>query len=78
MSFMIKVRLSRGGKKNQPFYRIVAIESTRKRGGRALDNLGYWNPISKDFSLNQSKLKNWTEKGAQLSKSLQKLITENS
>ena len=54
---MIKIRLARGGVKKKPFYRIVAIEESRKRGGKPLDVIGYWNPQKSDLKINKDKLK---------------------
>ena len=53
---MIKIRLSRGGAKNNPSYRIIAIEEGRKREGRPLDILGYWYPKKDDFKIDKKKL----------------------
>lgn len=71
---MIKIRLARGGKKNQPFYRIVAIEKSRKRGGAPLEILGTYDPSKKKLELKKDKLKAWTEKGAQLSDAVRELL----
>lgn len=71
---MIKIRLSRGGSKNKPFYRIVAIEESRKRGGKPLDIIGYWNPQKNDFKINKDKLKAWIEKGAKQTTAVDKLL----
>ena len=71
---MIRIRLARGGTKNKPFYRIVAIEKSRKRGGKALDILGYWDPIKDVKKIDKKKLKEWLSKGAKISKAVDKLI----
>lgn len=71
---MIKIRLSRGGAKNNPFYRIVAIEKSRKRSGKPLEVLGYWYPVKNDLEIDKTKLKKWVEKGAQINDSVKKLI----
>ena len=71
---MIKIRLARGGVKNSPFYRVVAIESTRKRGGKPLDILGFWNPVKDETEINKDKLKEWVAKGAQISPAVSKLL----
>ena len=49
---MIRIRLNRKGVKNKPFYRIVAIDSKKKRGGKALAILGYWNPKKNEIKIN--------------------------
>lgn len=71
---MVKIRLSRQGKKNKPFYRIVAIDEQKKRSGEALEIIGYWNPVTSDFKIDKNKLKIWVEKGAQITPAVKKLI----
>lgn len=71
---MIKIRLSRGGAKNAPFYRIVAIEERRKREGKPLDILGYWHPAKDDKKIDKEKIKQWVGKGAQITDAVKKLI----
>lgn len=71
---MVKIRLTRRGKKNAPFYRIVAIDSRKKRSGRELELLGWWDPHSKKVNLDTKKFKAWIEKGAQISAGVRKLI----
>jgi hypothetical protein len=41
----MKIRLTRMGSKKKPFYRMVAVNSETRRDGRALDFLGYYNPM---------------------------------
>ena len=60
---MIKVRLDRGGKKHDPKYRIVAIEKTRKRSGKALDVIGHWDPKNEVLKLNKELLEKWVKNG---------------
>ena len=74
---MIKIRLARGGVKKKPFYRIVAIEESRKRGGKPLDVIGYWNPQKSDLKINKDKLKVWIEKGAKKTTAVDNLLTKN-
>ena len=45
----VAIRLARIGKKKAPFYRIVAIDSRRKRDGGSLENLGTFNPLTCEF-----------------------------
>lgn len=71
---MVKIRLSRQGKKNDPFYRIVAIESQNKREGRHLAVLGYWHPRNKTKEIKANEIKKWQEKGAIVSEAVKKLI----
>lgn len=75
---MVKIRLSLAGKKQQRTYRIVAIESTKKRDGKNLEVLGFYNPQTKPASLKvkQQRLDWWLEHGAQLSPSVRKILKE--
>ena len=43
---MIKLRLKKYGRKGQPCYRIVAMDSRKKRDGRAIEELGFYNPMT--------------------------------
>ena len=66
----VRIRLSRGGAKKRPFYRIIIADSRRSRDGKFIDQIGIYNPmLSKDSServkLNAEKAKEWIAKGAQ-------------
>ena len=63
----MKLRLTRMGCKKRPFYRIVAMNSETRRDGRALDFLGYYNPMEEPsvVKVDPEKAKAWMEKGAQ-------------
>ena len=71
---MVRIRLARGGRKKSPFYRIVAIDQRRKIKGKSLDVLGFWNPVKDEMEIDQKKLKEWLEKGAQISDGVRKLL----
>jgi small subunit ribosomal protein S16 len=71
---MIKIRLSREGKRNKPFYRIIAIEDSKKRGGKSVEILGFWNPIKKELNVNKPKIEEWVKKGALLNQSVKRLL----
>ena len=66
----IKIRLSRGGRKNLPFYSIVATNSTSPRDSKFLEKLGTFNPLLKGDSatrvvLNKERVEYWLSVGAQ-------------
>ena len=66
----VRIRLSRGGAKKRPFYRIIVADSRRSRDGRFIDQLGTYNPmLAKDnperVKLDADKAKDWIAKGAQ-------------
>jgi len=71
---MVKIRLARHGKRNDPFYRIVAIESQNKRGGPSLEILGHWHPRTNEKEVNKKAIAEWIKKGAQVSPAVSKLI----
>ncbi len=66
----ISLRLSRGGAKKRPYYRIVAADSRRSRDGRYLEQLGTYNPLlAKDdparVKLDEDRVRYWLGVGAQ-------------
>jgi len=73
---MLTVRLSRFGKKDQPFYRIVVTEKRSKRDGYYVDEIGYYNPLpdSPQIKIDEKKLEKWKNKGAQVSDGMRKLL----
>lgn len=71
---MVSIRLSRYGHKNDPFYRVVAVDSQKKQGGMVLEILGTWNPKKSEVKVDSKKLKTWTDKGAQVSLAVKKLF----
>lgn len=64
---MLKIRLSRTGRKNQPSYRVVVAEARSKRDGKMVDNLGYYNPLTEpaDVVIDKKKFQKWIACGAQ-------------
>jgi small subunit ribosomal protein S16 len=66
----VKIRLSRGGTKKRPFYRIVVADARMPRDGRFVEKIGTFDPLkAKDDAsrvvLDQEKAKSWLAKGAQ-------------
>ncbi len=62
---MLKIRLKRLGAKKAPIYRIIVINSTTKREGRPIQELGFYNPKSKEMKLDKATAESWISKGAQ-------------
>ena len=64
----VKIRLTRIGRRNRPFFRINAIESRTPRNGRILEKIGHYDPIEKDpakqLVLNKERVQYWLDKGA--------------
>ncbi len=71
---MVKIRLKRLGYKKNPSYRIVAIDSRAKREGAPIEELGYYNPKTKEMKLNVEKAKSRLSQGAQASETVMYLI----
>lgn len=66
----LKIRLSRGGSKKRPYYRVVIAEATAPRDGRFIERIGHWNPLlPKDSEqrvvLDDERVKYWLSVGAQ-------------
>jgi small subunit ribosomal protein S16 len=60
---MLKLRLKRTGKKGSPSYRLVIMENTSKRNGKFIEEVGYYNPISKQYNFEVDKIKKWLNYG---------------
>ena len=76
---MIKIRLSRGGRKNVPFYRILATNSTSPRDSKFLEKLGTYNPLlgdtdEKRVTINKERVEHWLSVGAQPSEKVAKFL----
>jgi len=73
---MLKVKLSQRGKKNQRTYQIIIAEARSKRDGQYVDKLGFWNPHTKEFKIDQKRLSQWLSRGAQLTEGVRKLLNQ--
>ena len=62
---MLKIRLKRLGAKKAPTYRIIVINSTTKREGKPIQELGHYNPKTKEMKLDIVSANEWVKKGAQ-------------
>ena len=71
---MLKIRLKRMGAKKNPSYRIIVINSTTKREGRPVQELGYYNPKTKVMQLDKTSALDWVKKGAQPTETVAYLI----
>lgn len=73
---MLKLRLKRLGKKREPSYRNVVAQSTSRRDGRPVAEVGFYNPRSKETRLDMEAIQEWIRKGAQPTDTVQKLLTK--
>jgi len=73
---MVRIRLSRHGRKNAPSYRIIVVDSHKKRDGKYLEKLGYYNPSEDDKKVvfEKDRYKYWLSVGAQPSEAVKKLV----
>jgi small subunit ribosomal protein S16 len=71
---MLVIRFSRRGKKKQPTYRIIISEKSKDPWGDFLEDLGFYNPRSKETVLKRDRIKYWLSKGAQLSATVHNLL----
>lgn len=74
---MLKIKLQRIGKKGQPQYRIVVREDRVKQGGKAVAEIGYYNPLTKpaQFDLDLKVYNEWLKKGAQPTDTIRRFAT---
>lgn len=71
---MLKIRLKRLGAKKSPKYRIIVINSTTKREGKPIQELGHYDPKTKVMVLDKQSALDWVKKGAQPTQTVQYLI----
>lgn len=74
---MLKLRLKRNGRKRQPSYRLVIMESTSRRDGRPVDEVGYYNPITKTSYFNEEKITKWLNYGVQPTETVLQLLKKS-
>ena len=78
---MVVIRLSRGGAKKRPFYHIVVTDSRKRRDGKYIECIGYFNPVARGqevrLNLDLDKLAQWQQVGAQLSDRVSSLAKEH-
>lgn len=74
----VAIRLTRVGATKRPAYRVIAIDKRRARDGRALEILGYYDPLTEPATvqLETDKIRAWIGKGAQPSETVVKLMAQ--
>jgi len=71
----VKIRFARIGKKHAPIYRIVAIDSRRKRDGMFLENLGTYDPKTKQIvQFHDDRVAHWVSVGAEITEPVARLM----
>ena len=77
----LKVRLARGGSKKDAHYKVVVLENTKSRDGKACDIIGHYHPKSNEddkmFIIDAGKLEKWMSNGAKLTETVTRLCIKN-
>ena len=74
---MLRLRLKRTGKKRSPSYRLVIMENAFRRDGRSIDEVGYYNPITKQYNFDIKKIEKWLGHGAKPSMTVLNLLKKS-
>ena len=74
----VRIRLTRVGATKRPAYRVIAIDKRRSRDGRALEILGFYDPLTDPATVNldRARIDAWIGKGAQPSETVAKLMRQ--
>jgi small subunit ribosomal protein S16 len=75
---MLRIRLSRTGKKRQPSYRVVVAEKESKRDGRVVERIGHYNPLPNPavYEIKEDRALYWLSVGAQPSDAVRVLLNK--
>ena len=73
----VKMRLKRMGSKKSPFYRIVIADARAPRDGRFIEEVGYYNPLSKELKMDNEKAADWIKKGVQPTETVRSLLRKS-
>ena len=73
---MLKLRLKRLGKKRYPSYRLVIMENSFRRNGRPIEEVGYYNPITKKYQFDVEKIKKWLNYGVKPTETVLNLLKQ--
>ena len=78
---MVVIRLSRSGSKQKPYFNVVVQDSHKRRDGRFIERIGFYNPMANDgaetLRLNLERITYWQSKGAQLSETVGRIVKLN-
>jgi len=76
---LLRIRLSRVGKKKRPSYRIVVADSRAARNGSLVDIIGHYDPLTDPATIviNEEKALHWLQRGAQPSEAAAKLLAKS-
>lgn len=71
---MLKLRLKRVGRKRLPAYRLVVMENSCRRDGRPIAEVGYYDPISKNYKFDTNSIQEWLHYGVKPTKTVTALL----
>lgn len=71
---MLKLRLKRGGRKKRPFYRIVVMNNQSRRDGFAIEELGFYDPITKLIKIKEKRIQERLNQGVQPTRTVKNLL----
>jgi len=73
---MLRIRLSRTGKKGQPSYRVIVADIRSKRDGRVVERIGHYNPLTDpiEYKIKENRALHWLSVGAQPSEAVNRLL----
>ena len=73
---MVALRLTRQGSKDRPYYKIVAVDSRKRRDGRFIEQIGTYDPMSdgENWTLDLEKADKWVGQGAKPSNTVSSII----
>jgi small subunit ribosomal protein S16 len=74
---MLAIRFKRVGRKHQPSFRIVIAEKRSKRDGLSIDDIGFYNPITKEFGVKKERLEHWLKVGAKPTPTVHNLLVNH-
>ena len=75
---MLIIRLLRQGKKHQPFYKIIVVENNRgPHSGKFVEQVGFYNPLTKEKDLKKDRILYWISKGAQTSDTIHNMLVSD-
>ena len=75
----VKIRLTRMGKKKNPFYRVVVADERTRRDGAPIEEIGYYNPMTNpaDIKIDAEKANKWLACGAQPTETVRSLLKKS-
>jgi len=77
---VVKLRMKRFGRRNRAFFRINAVDIRSARDGRVIEELGFYDPVTKDdtkrFQIDRERVEHWLKQGAQPSETVKGLLVQ--